>query len=155
MVKFLKIGKYLKLRMSINCKQVVLLILKFLNIMREIAEICRANRTELVVFINPLHYVTYLPAIEDKGYIQFLEGLAEISDFINFSSLNDITTDNAHHLETSHYKAEVGDIMIDIMCNGKSYPQLQRQGFGVKVTRENVKDFIAMLRRQAEDFKTE
>ena len=124
-----------------------------LKIIREISDICRENNIELILFTNPMHRITYLASVKDKDYLRFLEGLAEISDFWNFSSLSDITTNNANYIETSHYRAEVGDIMIDIMCNGKSYPELQAQGFGVKVTKENARDFIEMLRRQAENYR--
>ena len=119
-----------------------------LGIIMEISQLCRDNNIELVIFTNPLHHVTYLPAIKDSDYEEFLEGLAEISDFWNFSSLNDITLSNDCYRETSHYKAKIGDLIIDIMCNGKTYPELQAQGFGVKVRRENVKDFLGMLKAQ-------
>ncbi len=124
-----------------------------LDILRKIIDVCRENGIDLVFFTNPMHKVTYLASVRKKDYFRYLEGLAEISDFWNFSSLNDITIDNSNYFDTSHYDAEVGDLIIDIMCNGKLYPKLQAQGFGVKVTRENAKDFIAMLRKQAEDFK--
>ena len=124
-----------------------------LKYLREISDICRENDIKLIIFTNPMHRITYLASVRDKNYFRFLEGLAEISDFWNFSSLNDITMNNANYHEPSHYRAEVGDVMIDIMCNGKSYPELQAQGFGVKVTRENAKDFINMLRRQVEDYE--
>ena len=124
-----------------------------LQIMREITEACRVHGTELIIFTNPMNHITYKLSIERNDYVTFLEGLAEISDFWNFSSLNDITLNNANYIETSHYRAQVGDILIDIMCNGKAYPELQAQGFGVKVTRENVKDFIAMLKKQVENYE--
>ena len=120
---------------------------------REISGICRENNTELILFTNPMHRITYLASVRDKDYFKFLEGLAEISDFWNFSSLNDITTNNVNYHETSHYRANVGDMIINVICNGKSYPELNAQGFGVKVTRENAKDFISMLRRQIEDYE--
>ena len=123
-----------------------------LNDMKGIADFCRENNIELVIFTNPMYCVTHMTAI-DTGYLSFLEGLAEISDFWNFSGLNAVTLSNDNYRETSHYKAEVGDMIIDVMCNGKAYPELQAQGFGVKVTRENVKDFISMLEHQAEDFR--
>ena len=119
---------------------------------REIAEICRSNEIKLIIFTNPMHNITYTASL-NLGYFEFLEGLAEISDFWNFSSLNDITLSNDCYHETSHYKAEVGDIIIDIMCNGKTYSDLQAQGFGVKVTHNNIKAFIDMLSKQAEDFR--
>ena len=125
---------------------------KALKFIRETADICRENSIELILFTNPMHRITYMASVKDKDYFKFLEGLAEISDFWNFSSLNDAAINNANYFETSHYRSHVGDLIIDIMCNGKSYPELQHQGFGVKVTRENVKDFIAMLRMQYKDY---
>ena len=124
-----------------------------LNIIKEIKDICYKHDTELIFFTNPMHRIAYLLSVRNKDYFTFLDGLAEISDFWNFSSLNDITTDNANYFETSHYRANVGDILINVMCSGKSYPELNAQGFGVKVTRENAKDFISMLRRQIEDYE--
>ncbi|MBQ6417686.1 MAG: hypothetical protein IJJ91_03330 [Synergistaceae bacterium] len=126
---------------------------KALEFIRETADICRDNGIELILFTNPMHRITYMASVKDKDYFKFLEGLAEISEFWNFSSLNDVTINNANYREPSHYRAHVGDLIIDIMCNGKSYPELQRQGFGVKVTRENIRDFIDILRRQYEELR--
>lgn len=123
-----------------------------LKFIRDIFDVCQENNIELILFTNPMHRMTYLSSIENESYFMFLEGLAEISDFWNFSSLSDITVDNANYYEPSHYRANVGDLIIDIMCNGKSYPELQRQGFGVKVSSENARDFISMLRRQYQDY---
>ena len=119
---------------------------------QELYEVCQASGIDLVIFTNPMHHITYNASV-DLGYLDFVEGLAEISDFWNFSSLNDITTSNDLYMETSHFKAEVGDMMIDTMCYGKTDPKLQAQGFGFKVTRENVNDFISMLRHQAESYR--
>ncbi len=123
-----------------------------LNDMKGLVDFCRENNIELIIFTNPMYCVTHMKAV-DIGYLSFLEELAEITDFWNFSSLNDITMNNRNYYETSHYKAEVGDMIINLICNGKSSPELQAQGFGVKVTRENVNDLIALLRQQAEDFR--
>lgn len=118
---------------------------------KEILELCERNGTKVVVFTNPTYCITYTRSAK-RGYIDFLESLAYVTEFWNFSGLNDITLSDDNYIDASHYKAEVGDIMIDIMCNGKSYPQLQSQGFGVKVSSENARDFISMLRRQYQDY---
>ncbi len=122
-----------------------------LNDIKEFAELCRTSGIELVIFTNPMHHITYKASVK-LSYFEFLEGLAEISDFWNFSSLSDVTLSNDLYLETSHYKAEVGDMMIDFMCNGRTDPELQAQGFGLKVTRDNIKDFIGVLKKQADTF---
>ena len=89
----------------------------------------------------------------DKNYLVFLEGLANITDFYNFSGFNNITLDNNNYLDWSHYTAEIGDMIINVICNGVKYPELNSQGFGVKVTRDNVKDLIRLLTEQAANFK--
>ncbi|MBR1657910.1 MAG: hypothetical protein IJ697_05535 [Synergistaceae bacterium] len=119
---------------------------------QEIVKICEEYDIEFILFTNPVHNVTYRASVQEN-YLEFLEGFAKITDFWNFSGLNDVTLNNDNYLETSHYKAEVGDLIIDIMCSGKSYPKLQRQGFGVKVTRENAKEFISLLKQQAEEYE--
>ena len=121
-------------------------------IISEIVNICRENNIELVIFTNPLQKITYMQAL-DRNYLVFLEGLANITDFYNFSGFNNITLDNNNYLDWSHYKAEIGDIIINVICNGVKYPELNSQGFGVKVTRDNVKDLIRLLTEQAENFK--
>lgn len=119
---------------------------------QELSDICRTSGIDLVIFTNPMHHITYNASIK-RGWFDFLEGLAQISDFWNFSGLNDITLSNDCYFETSHFKAEAGDMMIDAMCYGKADPKLQAQGFGFKVTRENVKDFIDMLKHQTEAYR--
>lgn len=123
-----------------------------LNDIHEVVELCKKNNIEFILFTNPVHYVTYVASVEEN-YFEFLEGIAKITDFYNFSSLNDVTLDNNNYLETSHYKAEVGDMIINVICNGQKYNGLYEQGFGVKVTSENVNEFINMLKKQADDFK--
>ena len=118
---------------------------------REIVDFCHENRIELVFFTNPMYKTTYMNAL-DVHYLDFLEGIAEFSEFYNFSSFNNITMNNKNYLDTSHYKAEVGDLILNVICSGEIYPELYAQGFGVKVTKDNAKGFISALREQAQEF---
>ncbi len=120
-----------------------------LNSIQEIKNLCDKNNIELIIFTNPMHQITYRASIETQ-YFDFLKGLADITEFYNFSSLNNITLDNNNYLETSHYKAEVGDLMIDVMFNNKKYPELYKQGFGVKINKNNIDEFIKFLKSQLE-----
>lgn len=119
-----------------------------LNAVKEITDICRKNNIEFILFTNPLHHVTYRATVKENNYLYFLEELAKITDFYNFSGLNDVTLNNDNYLETSHYKAEVGDMIINVICNDKKYDGLYEQGFGMKVTNENADEFTRMLRGQ-------
>ncbi|MBQ3449088.1 MAG: hypothetical protein IJG34_04235 [Synergistaceae bacterium] len=123
-----------------------------LNDIKEIVNICRENNIELVIFTNPMHNITYMASVRELKYLDFLEGLADITEFYNFSSLNNLTLSNDNYLETSHYKAETGDLILNVICSDEIYPELYAQGFGVKVTRDNSEEFLAMLKRQAEEY---
>ena len=100
---------------------------------RQLKELCDANGIELVIFTNPMHVLTYEKAVEN-GYRDFLSGLAQVTDFYNFSGINDITTNNDNYLETSHYMPQVGDRMLDVMFKGQADERLLEQGFGYRVT---------------------
>lgn len=110
----------------------------------EIVKLCRKNGIKLYIFTNPMYYITYNASLK-QDYLVFLKKLAKITDFYNFSGLNDITTNQEYYIDTSHYNAYVGDMMLDCMCNGAKYDGLYEQGFGVYVTNDNIDDLIHLL----------
>lgn len=118
----------------------------------DIKKLCMENDIELILFTNPMYCLTHMQAI-DEDYLFFLEELVKISEFYNFSGLNDVTNNRENYLDSSHYNAYIGDMIINVICYGKTYPELYSQGFGVKVTRENISDLITLLRQQEEDFR--
>ena len=67
---------------------------------------------------------------------------AQVTDFYNFSGINDITTNNDNYLETSHYMPQVGDRMLDVMFKGQVDERLLAQGFGYRVTCGNCEEFL-------------
>ena len=116
---------------------------KVLDDIKTIADICRKNNIELIVFTNVTHYINY-EACLNNNYLDFLEGLAEVTDFYNFSGFNDVGRDNNNFLDVGHYKAETGDMILDVIYGGKKFSGLYEQGFGWKVTRDNIKEFLAI-----------
>jgi hypothetical protein len=84
----------------------------------------------------------------ENGYLDFLYRLADISEYYNFSGINDVTTDNSLYLETSHYKMAVGDMIIDAIFNDQVDQQLLAQGFGYYVTKENRDALFTILKNQ-------
>lgn len=113
----------------------------------EIVKICNENELELVVFVNPMCKVTYEASLE-KDYFVFLRKLADITPYYNFSGLNDVATDYGNFYDTSHYSCDVGDMILDCICNGEYDEKLYEQGFGWYVTHENADEFIALLESQ-------
>jgi hypothetical protein len=111
---------------------------------QNIKDLCDANGIELVVFTNPMCEITYEGSLE-VDYLEFLERLAGITDYYNFSGINDVTSNTDNYIDTSHYNAYVGDMILDTMINGNIDDTLYKQGFGWYVTSENVEDFLEIL----------
>lgn len=115
---------------------------------QEFVDICSAHDIKLVVFTNPLYITTYEKSI-NREYLGFLQKLADVTDYYNFSGYNRISMDNSYYYETSHFTPEAGDIIMDIIQNGGNEDEIIIQGFGQYVTRENVDVFIDTLKFQA------
>jgi len=114
---------------------------------QSIIDLCDRNNIKLILFTNPLHIRTYQETVKN-GYIDFLSRLSGITDYYNFSGINDITVNNDNYHETSHYKAKIGNMIIDAIFNDKTDQKLLSQGFGYYVTNENKNEFIDLLLNQ-------
>lgn len=112
---------------------------------RKIKKLCDDNGIEMVIWTNPMYKITYEESVK-HNYLDFLEQLAQITDYYNFSGLNDMTLDSNNYVDTSHYKAELGDMMINVIWNNVKYDDLYKQGFGWYVTEENIDELISVIK---------
>lgn len=115
---------------------------------QELVDLCEEYNINLRIVTNPLYYKTYARGVEN-GYLDFLEELAEVTEYYNFSSFSNITTNDGNYYETSHFTAQTTQLMMDVVYDGWSNEELLAQGFGIKVTSENKAEFITLLREQA------
>lgn len=111
---------------------------------KELVKLCEDNDINLVIFTNPLYYVTYDEAL-NQNYIEFLKGLAEITEFCNFSGYNTIAVDSSNWIDNSHYNAEVSDKVLECIAYHAYYEGLYEEGFGYWVNKENIDNFIDIL----------
>lgn len=126
--------------------------------MADMKALCDSNGIKLTVVTNPLYHLTYEMDLE-AGYIDYLRGLAEITDYYNFSSFSDVTEDYKYYYETSHFTPQVTRMMVDSMTMTSevygegddvfSLSELNSKGFGVHVDDKNVDDVINLLVVQA------
>ena len=117
-----------------------------LDSVREIVALCNENNIKLTVFTNPIYYETFSDAVLNLCYLDFLEELAEITPYYNFSGFNKYTTDlSCYHEDKTHFLVELGDIMLDTMCSGKTAPETLNEGFGTYVTEDNVQELLKIL----------
>lgn len=115
---------------------------------QEFYDICMAHDIKLTVFTNPMYVTTFQKSVEN-GYLDFLKGLSEITDYYNFSGYNRISLDDSYYFETSHFTPEAADIIMDIMQNGGDEVEMRDFGFGAYVTKENADDFILNMKFRA------
>jgi len=118
--------------------------------MQELSDLCKQYDINLVVVTNPLYYKTFEVACED-GYLDYLYELAEVTDYVNFSSISNPTTTPSNFYETSHFTPYLGWAMIEITFNGFEDPYLRDQGFGFKVTRENRDELMEILKKELDE----
>jgi hypothetical protein len=89
----------------------------------------------------------------ENGYLDFLYKLSGITEYYNFSGLNDITVNNSNYFETSHYSTAVGDMIINAIFHGITDDRLLSQGFGYYVTKSNRDAFFDILKIQQEKLR--
>ena len=116
---------------------------KTLEEIHAIVEICRSEDIKIVVFVNPTHHTLYRDALS-RGHTNFFRRLADITEFYNFDGLNDIALNNNNFRDLSHYKPEIGDMILEVIFGGMKYEGLYEQGFGWKVTKHNVSEFLRL-----------
>ena len=111
--------------------------------LRQLKTICDSNGVELIVFVNPINAVTYRDT-NMQEFNEFKFQLAQVTDYYDFSGLNNITTNNYYYYETSHYRPLVGDMIINRLFNKGN------ADFGVYVTKDNVGEHLKKLEKQLE-----
>ncbi|MBR1628621.1 MAG: hypothetical protein IJ679_05035 [Lachnospiraceae bacterium] len=107
----------------------------------KIGRLCEDNQIELVFFTNPMHHLTFEASIDQHWY-DFVRELARRTDFVNFAGLNDVTEDDYNYNDTSHYVAQVGDLMIGRLLEGRDTQSEFGESFGFAVNKENVEELI-------------
>ncbi len=116
-----------------------------------IVALCEEHDINLRIVTNPLYCKTYALGVQN-GYIDFLEALADVTEYYNFSGLSDITMNDKCYYETSHFTAWTTKVMMSVVYGGWGDERLLSQGFGVKVTAENKDIFIQFLKEQAAQY---
>lgn len=81
------------------------------NEIKQIKDLCDNNNISLTVIFNPIHITTYENTNKEK-LLEFKSKLSEITNYWDFNSINEITTNNYYWYETSHYREIVGSMML-------------------------------------------
>lgn len=104
---------------------------------RNIKKMCDEAGVELLVIVAP-SFIGEMSEHDSSGYWEFLDRIAFITDYWDFSGYHDIDRNPYNFYNEGHFYYEIADLMIDTINGTDSYP-----GFGVYVTKENVAQHLA------------
>ncbi|MBR5422236.1 MAG: hypothetical protein IK115_13930 [Lachnospiraceae bacterium] len=115
-----------------------------LSALEELTALCEKEGIELVVFVQPMPAAAYVYSHE-LYFREFLERLATITPYYNFSGFNDVTVDYGNYVDFSHYGAQTGDLVIACLQGEPVDEVLYSQGFGWYVTEDNIAELLEVL----------
>lgn len=120
---------------------------------KNIVDLCKKNNINLTIITNPIWKNTFLDACK-YDYLFFLKELAQITPYLNFSGLNQITTNGENYYEGSHYRYNVGLLILQCLDKNITYnrdeqylEELKKEYFGTTITPNNVEIFIEDLKK--------
>ncbi|MGD0231713.1 MAG: hypothetical protein ABSC19_15395 [Syntrophorhabdales bacterium] len=116
-----------------------------LDEIRETVNLLQARRIRLIVFMNPIYKAAYL-ATDLEKLLLFEEELSRITSFYDFAGLNSVTTNNYYYYDNTHYRMNVGRLMLARMFNDGSVRV--PVDFGVLVTSGTIEKHLADLKAQ-------
>ncbi len=116
---------------------------QYMQMFETIVKHCHENNIHLYVYIPPM-YVEHFYAIGSAGlkgeFEKFKKELAKITDFIDFTGVNSITSNKNNYWDSSHLRKEhTGTIMEKVI---KNRPTEGHQDFGVRVTMDNIEEHL-------------
>ncbi|MCW6037050.1 hypothetical protein K4A83_12340 [Spirulina subsalsa FACHB-351] len=130
----------------------------YLEDLKAVITTSQAREIQLTIFISPSHAMQW-EAIRVSGlWSQFEQWKREIVQFApiwDFSGYNSITTEPltdsmVYYIESSHYRKEVGDLILNRILNYNLdvvYLEGVPPDFGVLLTPNNLEDHLAQIRQ--------
>jgi hypothetical protein len=121
----------------------------FMKLVKEIVEYCKINNINLYVYISPF-YVEHFYAIKEAGLLDefehFKRELVKITDYLDFTGANSITTDKNNYWDSSHLRIEKTKIVMAKLFRDPDFKGYK--DFGVFVTPKNIETHLKRQRRQ-------
>ncbi|NEO99686.1 MAG: hypothetical protein F6K58_13605 [Symploca sp. SIO2E9] len=129
---------------------------KFLGNLQEIVDICKRQNIELQIFISPSHASQWENLRVAELWPVFEEWkrrLVKITPVWDFSGYNSITTetiskDMKNYWDSSHYRKEVGDLVLNRIFDYQE--DKVPADFGILLTQENIESHLAEINAQQE-----
>lgn len=126
---------------------------KYLKYFKKTIDYCRNNNIKVLVYIPPM-YSDHFDALSSVEYYDefelFKKELVQITNYIDFTGHNTITTNKNNYWDSSHLRTELTEIVMAKLFNdvSKEIPS----NFGVMVSKENISTHLLNLRKQIKPY---
>jgi hypothetical protein len=125
----------------------------FLNEFKDILKFCEEKNIKVFVYIPPV-YSDHIDAIAKAGYYDefefFKRELVKVTDYIDFTGHNPLSTNKANFWDTSHLRKELTETIILRVLNANN-PKFSND-FGKLVTQNNIDEHLVSLREEIQDY---
>lgn len=126
---------------------------EYLEYFKNTIEFCRKNDIKIFVYIPPM-YSEHFDALNSASYFDefelFKKELVKITDFIDFTGHNTISTNKYNYWDSSHLRVEMTETVMAKIFNDKSVDI--PKDFGILVTKDNIDEHLENLRKQIVEY---
>lgn len=116
---------------------------EYMQMFKKIVNYCHQNDINIYVYIPPM-YVEHFYAIKEAGlkikFETFKRELVKITDFIDFTGVNSITTNKNNYWDSSHLRTEHTKIVMARLIDNIHIEK--HQNFGIMVTKNNIEEHL-------------
>lgn len=112
---------------------------------RKIKTICDSHKTKLFVVITPHNHIMMDAFVRDN-YLDFLFRISEVTDYWDFSGYNSVTINNENYYEHSHFRPQVGDLIVNKIFSGDS--DNIPKDFGIYINKNNISNHMTNLKKE-------
>ena len=105
---------------------------EILEAIREVKALCEEKGVEFMLMLAPT-FIAEMSEHDCEAYWEYMEELAVITDYWDFSGYNDVNLNPYNFYNDGHFLYEITDLVVDTITGADSY-----EGFGTYVTLENV-----------------
>ena len=122
---------------------------EYMQLFKKIVSYCHENNINLYVYIPPM-YCDHFYALRESGlkseFEKFKRELVKITDFIDFTGVNSVTTNKNNFWDSTHLRIENTETVMAKLFQDEN--NIKYQDFGVKVTQENIEEHLKIQDRQ-------
>ncbi|XPV76194.1 MAG: hypothetical protein ACNI27_16535 [Desulfovibrio sp.] len=117
---------------------------------QKIKDLADKYKVKLVPFIVPEHGALFTYLMNSSRRDEYLQARRDLIDifgwYYDFCGTHPVNMDNTNYYDSAHYRVNVGDMILGRILERED---MQEEGYGMKITADNVEEHIKNLQKEA------